>query len=1001
MNRRKVGLALIVVVLLGVIALVWRRRSGGDDDDGGSSNKSVASEGRGARGARARARVDVATVERGSISGTVREPGGKGVGGAAVCGLVYSRELPEEETRDPLCTTSAADGTYTLAKLLPGSYQVHAQAPSYIPGRHGKDDDDWGGFKLAAGEARRKVDIVLRPGGVLVKGVVVDIGGGGVEGAWVFARAGQRWDARGGMGSAKSGAGGAFEVWMAPGPAHFTAQAEGYAEGDKEAIAPGQTVEILLTPESVLAGRVIEKKGGAPVPGATVSVGGWNGFGDGEQGSFQSATTDEEGRFRLTRLSPARYKPAADAPGRHGVAAESVLLGLGQTVEDVVIEVHPASVLTGRVVLADGKTPCERGWVALENKGTHKQNHHGIEEDGTVEIDAVLAGTYKVTVDCQGQVAPEEIPDLVVAEGVDPPEQVWKVGAGARVRGVVLTHDGRPVADAEVSLRPGGGERGWMDFERERTGDDGRFEIGGVRAGRYKASAQAPKEASLEEPIEVEVPEGGETNVEIRLVRGGGVAGQVVDERGQPVARVTVRASGGKRWSWGENDSSQTIDDGSFAIDGLRPGSYRVTASRERWWGGELRAPGKGDDEQQGEVALVRPGETARVRLVVESQGGAIRGRVVDGAGAPVTDAFVDAQRESESAAAAEGEAAMSMRWGWSRTPTLTDTDGKFTIDKLSPGRYTVRAYRKGGGETLAEKVPVGGSVTLTVRQTGSIAGTVKTKDGPPPEILSVSVSDAKTGFHRREEFFRSGGAFTMRDLPAGAFEVSATATEGNGLAKAQLAEGQALTGLSIDLGARAGVKGRLVTADTDKPLAGFMVQVMPTGRPTRDMQMMFGDGTMPPMSKADGTFEVPDAPAGRVQIMAFPVNMEGTLYAFARKVAVLEPGRTTDIGTIKVQKMRARPDEKPGDLGYELKQPGMETDIEKMDLIVAVVRPDGPAAKAGLVVGDQIVSVDGEDVRTDPFQYWMLSHVTAGTTLTLGLERGETVKIKAGPPRE
>ena len=1000
MNRKKVGIGVAVVLVLVALALVWKSRGG---EDGSEGREAQGAGERAALEARRSRRIDVATVERGSIAGVVRDPAGAGIAGATVCGLAYSKELPADEQREPLCAETGADGSYRLGKLLPASYQISAQAASFMPARYRDRRDSWT-FKLAAGEDRTGVDLILRPGGVELAGVVKDIGGGTVAGAWVFARQGQRWSDQGGLASAMSAADGTFRLWVAPGQVHVTAQAEGYAEGEKDAIAPGQTVELLLTPESVLSGRVVEAGGGAPVPGATVTVGGFGGWGggmgDGDGGNFQSAMTDDEGRFRLTRLSPARYKPSATAPGRYGQAAESVLLGLGETVEDIVIEVHPASVVTGRVVLADGEAPCPKGWVALQEKKSKQQDHHGLDEEGVVEIDAVLPGTYEVTVDCEGHLAAADYPELVVEAGVDPPEQLWKVGTGGRVRGVVLAHDGTPVAEAQVSVQPVVAERGWADWEHARTEEDGRFEIEGLRAGPYKVSAWPEREPGTEDPVEVTVPEGGEATVEIRLDRGGTVIGSVVDERGQPVPRVMVRARGGQRWNWNGSGSSQTLDDGSFQLDGLRAGSYRIVASRERIWGGELRAPGKGDDDQAGEKVEVRPGETARVRLVVESQDGVIRGRVVDGDGQPVTDAFVDAERESESAAAAEGSARMAMRWGWSRTPVLTDTDGRFTLEELSPGRYTVRAYRRGGGETLAEKVPVGGDVTLTIRRTGSIAGTVTLDGGGAPDIITVSVSEGKTGFRRRERFFRSGGAFTMRDLPAGAFEVSVSAAEGTGTARAELAEGQAVKGLSITLGSRATVTGRLVTADEGKPLPGYMVQVMPTGRPQSEMMFDFG-GSMPPMTKADGSFEVSNAPAGRVQIMAFPVNMGDTLYAFARKVVTLEGGESTDVGEVKVQKLRAKPTDKAGDFGFELKQPGPGTDIEKMKLEVAIVRPDSPAAKAGMKVGDLIVSVDGHNVREDPYQYWMLSHVLPGTKVTFGLERGVTVELTAGPPRE
>jgi hypothetical protein len=419
-----------------------------------------------------------------------------------------------------------------------------------------------------------------------------------------------------------------------------------------------------------------------------------------------------------------------------------------------------------------------------------------------------------------------------------------------------------------------------------------------------------------------------------------------------------------------------------------------VVASRELW-GSELRAPGKTDDDTAGEKVEVRAGETAHQDLVVESQAGVIRGRVVDGNGAAITDAFVDAQRESDSAAAGEGEARRSMRWSWARSPVLTDTDGAFTIEKLSKGTYTVRAFRKGGGEALVEHVKTGATVTVTIRETGSIAGTVAIAGGGSPDRMTVSVADKKTGFRRREEFFRSGGAFAMRELPAGTYEVAVSAAEGTGTAEAVLADGQALRGVSITLGGRARVTGRLITADDGKPLAGYMIQVSPVG----NQEFVFSSGT-PPMSGADGTFEVPSAPTGRVQVMAFPLNMEDTEYAFARKVVTLEGGETTDLGDLKVQKLRQKVGEEPGDLGFELKQGMPEGDPEKDKLIVAIVRPDGPAAKVGVKVGDEIVSVDGQDVRGDPFQYWQLAYVPPGTTLTIGLARGETVTITAGPPR-
>ena len=999
MKRRRIGIAIGIGALVAALALwLWQRGGEGGGGRGGAA-KSTEAGGAAGPGARASKRIDVATVARGSIEGTVRDPGGAAVAGARVCGYAFSDELPDDETRDPLCTASGADGRYRLDELLPARYEVHAHAARFAPGSYrakdagGRDRD---GVKLAAGEALRDIDIELGAGGVEVAGIVKDIGGGPVGGAWVYLRGGgdwRPWRRGGGVATVQSEVDGTFRAWVARGTVHASAEADGYAEGETEAIAPGQTIEILLTPESVLAGRVIEKASGAPVPGARVSAGGdWYG-GDGT--SWASTMTDEDGRFRITRLAPGRYKPGATAPGRHGQAAESVLLGLGQTVEDVLIEVHPASVVTGRVVLDDEATPCPRGWVQLEDAKAGSRESGGIEDDGRVELEAVLPGTYEVKVSCPGYLADEEYPEVVVAAGADPEEQVWKVGAGGRVRGVVLAHDGRPVDGASVNAQPVVATDLWSAWQRETTEADGTFVIEGMAAGRYKVTATPRDAPGNEEPVEVDVPAGGEATVEIRVPQGGAIAGAVRDEDGAPVARVHVRVRvRGRRWSWDANDSTQTLDDGSFRIEGLPVGTHRVTAMRDRW-GSALRAPGKSDDDRSGETVEVRAGKTARVELVVERQSGVIRGRVVDASGVAITDAFVDAQRESEAASAAAGSARREMRWGWSRRPVLTDTGGGFVIDNLSKGTYTVRAYRRGGGEALVEGVAVGADVTVTIREPGSIGGTVTVEGGGAPDRMTVSVRDGKTGFRRREEFFRTGGAFVLRDLPGGTYEVSVTAAAGTGKAEAVLAEGQALRGIAITLASRARVTGRLIAGDDGKPLAGYMIQVSPVG--AGDFEYDFG--ASPPVSEADGRFEVESAPAGRVQVMAFSFGQD-TDYAFVRKLVTLEGGTTTDLGDLKVPRMRAKMGDDPGDLGFDLKQSEPGTTPEDEKLVVALVRPDGPAASSGLQVGDEIVSVDGQDVRGDVFTYWTLAFVPPGTTLTFGLARGATVTITAGPPR-
>jgi hypothetical protein len=66
------------------------------------------------------------------------------------------------------------------------------------------------------------------------------------------------------------------------------------------------------------------------------------------------------------------------------------------------------------------------------------------------------------------------------------------------------------------------------------------------------------------------------------------------------------------------------------------------------------------------------------------------------------------------------------------------------------------------------------------------------------PEELTVTIEDRETGLERVESFFRTGGVWTIRDLPAGHYRVSATAPEGAGRAEVTLAEGESRAGVRI-----------------------------------------------------------------------------------------------------------------------------------------------------------------------------------------------------------
>lgn len=993
-DRRRTGLWLAAAALLLAVVLIgWLAR---DRDEPGEAEQAAAQADASSKsGARARSKpslskLDLAGAPKAAISGTIRDLEGQPIEGARVCAFSNYEARRGIEDRALHCASSGRDGYYRIDGLLPVRTEVHASAASFKPSqwqarreRGGKRDE----VPLRAGQTAEGIDLILESGGVLVSGVVKDIAGGEIEGAQVIASGGWRSNAAG-QAVALSGDEGRFELWTAPGSISVFANVEGYAMGWVEAVAPGEFIELFLTPESVLVGKVVLASGGEPVEGVTVSVNGNN-----------SDRTDESGRFRIDRLQPGTYKPIAESDELYGQAAEQVHLGLGQTSEEVVVRVHPAVLVEGSVMLAGSEQPCTRGSVRLDNPGVHSERGR-LDDEGHVEFRGVLAGTYKVFVNCEGHVSEDQYDDLVVGEenigGL-----VWEVREGLAIRGEVVDEAGQPIELIEVHARQ------VADPEAARTqltnagGEserDGSFELAGLLPGRYEVgtSSWIGRSGPIE-PIVVELQSGADVNdVRIVMPAVGSIHGRVIDETGKPISGATVQASevGGQT-----GQMARSNDAGEFTIEHVRPGQNRVTALSSDSWSA-MRKPGTTDDDIQGELVEVVGNEVVEITITVEAREGRITGVVKDEGGGVVADAFIDIERMSDKAGANAASARRSVRWSWGSEPVLTDEDGRFALDGLPDGKFVVRANRKGGGEAVLEEVALGSHIELVIASTGELAGTVKLPDGRAPERFSVSIEDKATGINMRDSYFRTDGVWRVRQLPAGTYEIIASASEGSVTLEPALtlAEGEVREDLELVLEPRLTLRGRVIDLASGEPVAG--IEVYLSGR--NAISRRSSDAERRNVTGPDGRFELADVPAGRIDLYAW--NRGGGSKAkydfFRRPLNLAAEPLTQDIGDLQIAANRLEPNEDAGDLGFELNAWDPSIELSDWEPVVALVRPGGPAEGSGLAAGDVIEKVDGHDVRgVNSGLYRTLTRVPVGTKISLEVRDGKKAEIVAGAP--
>ena len=303
------------------------------------------------------------------------------------------------------------------------------------------------------------------------------------------------------------------------------------------------------------------------------------------------------------------------------------------------------------------------------------------------------------------------------------------------IRGrVVDAASGQPVAGASVTVALDG------TVTKATTGADGRYEVHGLQAGDYRMYVEASGYALtqygqryfLEGGQIIEVRSGQTVSgVDVELQPGGIVSGRIVDESSNGVFGIEIvllRDSGplnggrpiGRGWA-------QTDAAGAFRVGGLEPGQYYVRAHRPRpiqSTDDEVEAPTfypQTTRIEEAQPVYVSAGlESVGVEFALAKVGTfTVSGIVVDSAGRPVSDA----------------EVAMIQDGGGERLPVQVSPEGRFTVEGVVPGEYTMMVFHRSLRMTMPQQVTVDRDVPgleLVLRRGAQVAGRV-VRDGLDP----------------------------------------------------------------------------------------------------------------------------------------------------------------------------------------------------------------------------------------------------------------------------
>lgn len=573
-----------------------------------------------------------------------------------------------------------------------------------------------------------------------------------------------------------------------------------------------------------------------------------------------SGTTDETGTVRLGPLPAEKYAVVATAPGFIAGSVNDLVVSGGR-MRAVGLKLNEGVSVSGRVVDRDGAGVegalvmgmAQPSWVSSTTVRTTA--------DGSFVLDGLRKSAYIF-------IGWHEQGGQTTTRAAAPGTVRLNLEGTGHVKGQVLWSDGTPVTSGMV--RPfQNGPFQYVYSMVEKLKPDGTFEMD-LPKGTWTFRIQSG-DGHMVDSSGTALEVGGTATLKIELPKTGIARGVVMDESGQHIAGAEVFVmKGGFPETPSREQYARTDAEGRFEVHGLPLETIGLYVQHTE------------HQDTKIEVMPSAPAEAKEISVRLK-RGASVVGRIIDASGSPLVGEQVN----------------LAAGWFDVRS-TYTDAEGRYRIDAVTPGSYSVTTgpYEAGARGLRKSGINVGDEgevvVDFEVPAAGGRLGGVVQLGGKPLPGARVTIVDDRGAEKAVNVTSDESGRFLAEGLQYGSVRVTARTAQGlSGSARGTVVEGDAPAEVTVDIGT-AGVNARVLDS-AGEPVSGSWINVEVAGASDGTWSRIKANGN----SDTDGRFSASGLQPGEYILRVTRVE-------FAQYVSPpfrLGDGETKDLGDIRLSR--------------------------------------------------------------------------------------------------